>query len=87
MWECPPNGQGIVALIALNIYENFTDLDNENLRLHYQIESTKIAFKDSLWHVSDPEFYKSPIDKLLSINMHQKDLMKLTLKLQKMNIR
>ena len=66
VWECPPNGQGIAALIALNIYENFTDLDNENLRLHYQIESTKIAFKDSLWHVSDPEFYKSPIDKLLS---------------------
>ena len=66
VWECPPNGQGIAALVALNIFENFNDLDNEYLKLHYQIESIKIAFKDALWHVSDPKFYKTPIDQLLS---------------------
>ena len=41
-------------------------MQNESLRLHYQIESMKIAFKDSLWHVSDPKFYNAPINKLLS---------------------
>jgi len=66
VWECPPNGQGIAALIALNIFENFDQMQNESLRLHYQIESMKIAFKDSLWHVSDPKFYNAPINKLLS---------------------
>ena len=66
VWECPPNGQGLAALIGLNIFENFKDIQNEALRIHYQIESMKIAFRDSLWHVSDPEFYKAPINKLLS---------------------
>jgi len=66
VWECPPNGQGIAALIGLNIFENFNDFNNEALKLHYQLESMKIAFRDSLWHVSDPEFYKTPVDKLLS---------------------
>ena len=66
VWECPPNGQGLAALIGLNIFENFQDIQNEALRIHYQIESMKIAFKDSLWHVSDPKFYKAPINQLLS---------------------
>ena len=66
VWECPPNGQGLAALIGLNIFENFKDIQNEALRIHYQIESMKIAFKDSLWHVSDPKFYKAPINQLLS---------------------
>ena len=66
VWECPPNGQGLAALIGLNIFENFNDIKNEGLRIHYQIESMKIAFRDSLWHVSDPKFYKAPINKLLS---------------------
>ena len=66
VWECPPNGQGIAALIGLNIFENFNNFDNEALRIHYQIETMKIAFRDTLWHVSDPKFYNSPINELLS---------------------
>ena len=69
VWECPPNGQGIAALIALNIIENidFSDSSIEPaLLLHYKIEAMKIAFQDALWYVADPEKVKIPVDELLS---------------------
>ena len=69
VWECPPNGQGVAALIALNIVENidFTDSSIEPaLQLHYKIEAMKIAFKDALWYVADPEKVKIPVEELLS---------------------
>ena len=69
VWECPPNGQGIAALIALNIVENIdlvnSDIDHV-LQLHYKIEAMKIAFQDALWYVADPEKVNIPVQELLS---------------------
>ena len=49
--EIPPNGQGIVALIALGILEHF-DLRSHPVdgadSLHLQIEAMKLAFADAL---------------------------------------
>jgi len=74
VFECPPNGQGLVALIALNILEGFglaaTDpLDPE--RLHLEIEALRLAFADGLWYVADPETAAKlgiplPVEQLLS---------------------
>ena len=69
VYECPPNGQGITALIALNILEGFDLASLESLsreRLHLMIEAMRLAFADAGWYVSDPAFSKIPIQDLLS---------------------
>jgi len=67
--ECPPNGQGITALIALNILEGF-DLSALALlsteRLHLTIEALRLAFADANWYVADPKFSNVPVEELLS---------------------
>jgi gamma-glutamyltranspeptidase/glutathione hydrolase len=54
--EIPPNGQGIVALMALGILENF-DLRSHAVdgpdSLHLQIEALKLAFGDARRYVGD----------------------------------
>ena len=55
--EMPPNGQGIAALIALGILENFDmaalTVDSVESQ-HLQIEAMKLAFADIYEYVSDP---------------------------------
>lgn len=68
VWECPPNGQGIAALIALNLIEGF-ELGDDPLsadRLHLEIEAMRLAFADTRWYVADPRVVQVPIDELLS---------------------
>jgi len=53
--EIPPNGQGIVALMALNILKEFEFPERDSaLTCHRQIEAIKIAFADAFRHVTDP---------------------------------
>ncbi len=53
--EIPPNGQGIVALMALNILKEFEFTHRDSaLTLHRQIEALKIAFADAFRYVTDP---------------------------------
>ena len=69
VYECPPNGQGITALIALNLLEGFDLASLGSLtveRLHLMIETMRLAFADSRWYVADPKFSKVPVDELLS---------------------
>ena len=58
MHEIPPNGQGIGALIALGILQNFDlaslPLDSVESQ-HLQIEAMKLAFADVYEYVADPQ--------------------------------
>lgn len=69
IWECPPNGQGLTALIALNILEGFDLASLEPLgaaRLHLEIEAMRLAFADTRWYVADPATNPVPVAALLS---------------------
>ena len=49
VFECPPNGQGFIALIMLNILEGFdlAGLDPDGAaRFHLEIEAGRLAFRD-----------------------------------------
>ena len=69
VYECPPNGQGLVALLALNILEGY-DLKslghNSAEYLHLLIEALKLAFADAYRYVADPDFVVIPLERLLS---------------------
>jgi gamma-glutamyltranspeptidase/glutathione hydrolase len=69
IWECPPNGQGLATLIALNILEGFDIATLPALgpeRLHLIIEALRLAFVDARWYITDPLFNPAPIEGLLS---------------------
>jgi gamma-glutamyltranspeptidase/glutathione hydrolase len=68
LWECPPNGQGLAALIALNLLEHF-DLPPDPLfpdRLHLEIEALRLAFADVRWYLADPRVVPVPVQELIS---------------------
>jgi gamma-glutamyltranspeptidase/glutathione hydrolase len=60
--EIPPNGQGIVALMALGMLEHF-DLRSHAVdgadSLHLQIEAMKLAFADARAFVADIDYMKA----------------------------
>ena len=76
VWEHPPNGQGIVALMALGILKELSrtgkipkftpDQHNSVEYLHAVIEALRIAFADASWWVTDPDVEKVPSKGLIS---------------------
>ena len=67
IFECPPNGQGLAALLALNIVATF------NLRTmsatdayHVLIEAMKLAFADAHRYIADPAMADVPVAGLLA---------------------
>lgn len=67
VWEIPPNGQGIVALMILNILKGFEFNSRDSVEtIHKQIEATKLAFVDGHKYISDPTSMSVTIRQLLS---------------------
>lgn len=67
VWEMPPNGQGIVALMALQIMSNMelSGRDHPDT-VHKQIEAIKLAFSDGQLTIADTDHMKLSISDLLS---------------------
>lgn len=69
IWECPPNGQGLAALLGLNLMAGFDLQGMEPLssdRLHLEIEAMRLAFADAFRFIADPAFSQIPLKELLS---------------------
>ena len=69
VYECSPNGQGLAALIALNIVEDcdFAELPRRSPeRFHAMIEAVRLGFAETRAHVADPAYGDVPIERLLS---------------------
>jgi len=68
VYELPPNGQGIAALVMLNLMENFPLAKfghNSADALHVMIEAKKLAYADLLRYAADPKYASVPVAGIL----------------------
>jgi gamma-glutamyltranspeptidase / glutathione hydrolase len=69
VWECPPNGQGLVPLVMLKVLEHFDPSCWDALsveRAHVLCEIARRAYADRDCFIGDPQTAPVPVDKLLS---------------------
>jgi len=69
LWECPPNGQGVAALLIARLLEGFDMSDtglSEADRIHLLAEATKAAYRQRDALVADPAFKPLDVETLLS---------------------
>ncbi len=69
VYELPPNGQGIAALVMLNLMERFPLADwgvTNPDTWHVKMEAQKLAYQDLHRYVADPRQAKVPVAGMLS---------------------
>jgi len=67
VWEIPPNGQGLITLMALNLVKGFDVREKEAVETyHKQIEALKLAFSDGQEHIAEATKMNYSIEALLS---------------------
>jgi len=69
VYELPPNGQGIAALMMLNLLAHAPLSSyghNSAEALHTLIEAKKLAYADMARYVCDPAFHNVPVEAMLS---------------------
>lgn len=67
LYECPPNGQGLAAIMAVRIAEGF-DLSrmDQVQRTHTLIECMRLGFTEALQWVADSHYSLAPLNQLFS---------------------
>ncbi len=67
VWELPPNGDGITALMALAILKGFEFSHRDCAEtFHNHFEAMKLAFTDTMHYVTDPRHMRVTPEQLLS---------------------
>ncbi|MEJ8303396.1 gamma-glutamyltransferase family protein [Saccharibacillus sacchari] len=67
VWEIPPNGQGLIALMALNVLDGFAPGEKDSVpTLHRQLEAMKLAFADGEAYIADSKHMRTSVEGLLS---------------------
>lgn len=67
VWEIPPNGHGLVVLMALNIAKGFAFDQRDTVEtFHRQIEAMKLAFIDGRTYIADPRYMHTSVAHWLS---------------------
>ncbi|AMJ59410.1 gamma-glutamyltransferase family protein [Bosea sp. PAMC 26642] len=69
LWECPPNGQGVAALLIARILSGFDLADkalSEADRIHLLAEASKAAYRQRDALVADPAFHPLDVEAFLS---------------------
>jgi gamma-glutamyltranspeptidase/glutathione hydrolase len=69
VYEMPPNGQGIAALMMLNLMEQFglPQMEQRSAEaMHIKIEAQKLAYRDLYTYVADPKQAHVPTAGMLS---------------------
>ena len=65
--ECPPNGQGLAALVIARILDGFDLTDvSEAKRIHLLAEATKAAYRLRDLLIADPAHLPMPVEEILS---------------------
>ena len=68
VWECPPNGQGVIALLLLNIMAE-VETGNHPItvaRMHAEIEACRLAYAARNEYLADPAYAEVDVEALLS---------------------
>ena len=67
VWQCPPNGQGVIALLLLNIMSGIATGESpiSATRIHAEIEACRLAYTARNLYVADPEFAEVDVETLL----------------------
>jgi len=68
IWECPPQGQGIIALLLMNMFEMAPVADQLLCaeRIHLEIEACRRAYASRGMYLADPAQSAVPVAGLLS---------------------
>ncbi len=58
VYQCPPNGQGVIALLLLNMWNKHNDSQQSVLtadRIHRELEACKLAYRVRQQYLGDPD--------------------------------
>ena len=74
VWQCPPNGQGVIALLMLNIMSEVDLFDGPVSpdRIHAELEACRLAYTARNMYVADPAYADVDVETLLKPRLRGK---------------